>query len=104
MPPALLLAFGTLAALLRRAEEGGSWRVTVSLAGTGQWLRGLGRLEGAFGVPVPRLEELGDLLEQPGRAASAPLRRCGIRAVCRIRHPIGRCRRCRSSIYGAAWA
>ena len=49
-----LLAFGTLAALLRRAEEGGSWRVTVSLAGTGQWLRGLGRLEGAFGVPVPR--------------------------------------------------
>jgi crotonobetainyl-CoA:carnitine CoA-transferase CaiB-like acyl-CoA transferase len=58
-----LLAFGTLAALLRRAEEGGSWRVTVSLAGTGQWLRGLGRLEGAFGVPVPKLAELGDLLE-----------------------------------------
>jgi crotonobetainyl-CoA:carnitine CoA-transferase CaiB-like acyl-CoA transferase len=58
-----LLAFGTLAALLRRAEEGGSWRVAVSLAGTGQWLRGLGRLEGAFGVPVARLEDLGDLLE-----------------------------------------
>lgn len=58
-----LLAFGTLAALLRRAEEGGSWQVTVSLAGTGQWLRGLGRLEGAFGVQVPKLEELGDLLE-----------------------------------------
>ena len=29
-----LLAFGTLAALLRRAEEGGSWHVRVSLAGT----------------------------------------------------------------------
>jgi crotonobetainyl-CoA:carnitine CoA-transferase CaiB-like acyl-CoA transferase len=59
-----LLAFGTLAALLRRAEEGGSWLVRVSLAGTAQWLRGLGRIEGAFGVPVPKMEELGDLLEE----------------------------------------
>lgn len=59
-----LLAFGTLAALLRRAEEGGSWRVRVSLAGTARWLRGLGRIEGAFGLPVPRMEELGDLLEE----------------------------------------
>lgn len=59
-----LLAFGTLAAALRRAEEGGSWRVRVSLAGTGQWLRGLGRLEGAFGTPVPTLAEVGDLLEE----------------------------------------
>ena len=58
-----LLAFGTLAALLRRAEEGGSWRVTVSLAGTGQWLRGLGRLEGASACRCRELEELGDLLE-----------------------------------------
>lgn len=58
-----LLAFGTLAALLRRAEEGGSWKVTVSLAGTGQWLRGLGRLENGFGVPMPTMEDLGDLLE-----------------------------------------
>jgi crotonobetainyl-CoA:carnitine CoA-transferase CaiB-like acyl-CoA transferase len=59
-----LLAFGTLAALLRRAEEGGSWLVRVSLAGTGTWLRRLGRLDGAFDVPVPKLEELGDLLEE----------------------------------------
>ncbi|MCB4824067.1 CoA transferase [Roseicella aerolata] len=59
-----LLAFGTLAALLRRAEEGGSWLVRVSLAGTGMWLRRLGRLEGAFGVPVPEIDELGELLEE----------------------------------------
>lgn len=58
-----LLAFGTLAALLRRAAEGSSWRVAVSLAGTGQWLRGLGRLAGAFGVPVPNFDSLADLLE-----------------------------------------
>ncbi|MEO1190651.1 MAG: CoA transferase [Pseudomonadota bacterium] len=37
-----LLAFGILRALARRAEEGGSWRVRVALAATGQWLRGLG--------------------------------------------------------------
>ena len=59
-----LLAFGTLAALLRRAEEGGSWLVRVSLAGTGAWLRGLGRLEGGFAAPAPRFEEMGDLLEE----------------------------------------
>ncbi|MFN7308183.1 MAG: CoA transferase, partial [Acetobacteraceae bacterium] len=33
-----LLAFGAMAALLRRAEEGGSWLVRVSLAGTGEWI------------------------------------------------------------------
>ena len=61
-----LLAFGTLAALLRRAEEGGSWRVAVSLAGTAAWLRGLGRIEGGFGVAVPAMAELGELLEESG--------------------------------------
>lgn len=59
-----LLAFGTLAALLRRAEEGGSWLVRVSLVGTGMWLRSLGRLADGFAAPVPRLEEIGDLLEE----------------------------------------
>ncbi len=58
-----LLAFGTLAALLRRAEEGGSWLVRVSLAGTGHWLRGLGREAEGFAVTAPRLEEVDDLLE-----------------------------------------
>lgn len=41
-----LLAFGAQAALLRQAHEGGSWHVQVSLAGVGQWLRGLGRVDG----------------------------------------------------------
>ncbi len=58
-----LLAFGTLAALLRRAEEGGSWLVRVSLAGTGHWLRGLGRLEDGFAASVPTMADLGPLLE-----------------------------------------
>ncbi|WP_394780347.1 CoA transferase, partial [Undibacterium sp.] len=33
-----LAAFGTMVALKRRAEEGGSWLVRVSLAQTGHWL------------------------------------------------------------------
>ncbi|HEY9104354.1 CoA transferase [Chitinimonas sp.] len=38
-----LMALGAMAALARRAREGGSWHVRVSLAQTAQWLRGLGR-------------------------------------------------------------
>ncbi len=41
-----LMAFGTQAALLRQAREGGSWHVQVSLAGVGRWLRTLGRVDG----------------------------------------------------------
>ncbi len=48
-----LLAFGIVAALHRRAVEGGSWHVRVSLAGTARWLRGLGRVADGFGVERP---------------------------------------------------
>lgn len=37
-----LAALGTLAALRRRAHEGGSYQVRVSLAGTGRWITELG--------------------------------------------------------------
>lgn len=40
-----LMAFGAAAALWRQRREGGSWLVRVSLAQTGHWLRGLGRVE-----------------------------------------------------------
>lgn len=46
-----LMAFGTVAALLRRMEEGGSWRVQVSLAQTATWLTALGRVEGGTQAP-----------------------------------------------------
>jgi crotonobetainyl-CoA:carnitine CoA-transferase CaiB-like acyl-CoA transferase len=74
-----LLAFGVLAALLRRAEEGGSWHVRVSLAGTGAWLRGLGPLENGFAAPPPRIEEMADLLEESnsGWGRLAALRHAG---------------------------
>ena len=46
-----LLALGAMAALLRRAEEGGSWLVRVSLAGTGEWIKRLGRLDAGLSAP-----------------------------------------------------
>ncbi len=46
-----LLALGAMAALMRRAEEGGSWLVRVSLAGTGEWIKRLGRIEGGLSAP-----------------------------------------------------
>ena len=42
-----LLAYGALVALGRRAREGGSWFVRVSLAGAGHWIRGHGLLKPA---------------------------------------------------------
>lgn len=59
-----LLALGVMAALLRRAEQGGSWSVRVSLAGTGLWLRSLGRLADGLAVADPGREGVADLLEE----------------------------------------
>lgn len=50
-----LAAFGTMIALHRRAREGGSWRVRVSLAQAAHWLRSLGR--DAAGLAAPDLTE-----------------------------------------------
>jgi crotonobetainyl-CoA:carnitine CoA-transferase CaiB-like acyl-CoA transferase len=38
-------AIGAAAALVRRATDGGSWQVTVSLARTAMWCRSLGLVE-----------------------------------------------------------
>ena len=40
-----LMALGTMAALARRAAEGGSWLVRVSLARTGRWITDRGELD-----------------------------------------------------------
>ncbi len=48
-----LLALGIQQALIRRAREGGSWHVRVSLARTAQLLRKLGRVEGGLATPLP---------------------------------------------------
>jgi hypothetical protein len=59
-----LMAFGALMALMRKAQEGGSWHVRVSLAQTMHWLTGLGRVESGFACPEPRGEEIKALTDQ----------------------------------------
>lgn len=57
-----LLATGVMLALGRKAQEGGSWHVRVSLARTAHWLMQLGRLENGFAAPDPKPEDVADLL------------------------------------------
>src|SRR5262249_7289201 len=47
-----LMAFGAMVALARRAREGGSWLVRISLAQVGRWLVGRGQ------VPETQLENV----------------------------------------------
>jgi len=48
-----LMAFGAMVALLRRAREGGSWLVRISLAQVGKWLVDLGEVPDASLKDVP---------------------------------------------------
>ena len=58
-----LLAFAAMAALARRATEGGSWHVRCSLAQTGYWFRNLGRIAGTT-CPNPKFDDVRDCLEE----------------------------------------
>ena len=49
-----LMAFGAMVALARRAREGGSWLVRISLAQTGRWLVGRGQVPAAELKDVPK--------------------------------------------------
>lgn len=53
-----LAAFGAMAALRRRALQGGGWRVRVSLAQTGHWLQSLPRLEDGLRQPDLTQDEI----------------------------------------------
>jgi crotonobetainyl-CoA:carnitine CoA-transferase CaiB-like acyl-CoA transferase len=53
-----LMAYGTLVALARRAREGGSWLVRVSLARTGKWIVDRGIIEDFSSVQNPEVEDL----------------------------------------------
>jgi len=69
-----LAALGTLVALARRTREGGSYEVRVSLARSGMWLQGLGRVDGPpIGVGQDRLEHY----MQESMTAKGPIRHLG---------------------------
>ena len=57
-----LMAFGAMTALARRVTEGGSWHVRVSLAQTGHWFRGLGRVPNGLSCPDPKPDDVRDRL------------------------------------------
>jgi crotonobetainyl-CoA:carnitine CoA-transferase CaiB-like acyl-CoA transferase len=59
-----LMALGAMLALMRKAGEGGSWHVRVSLAQTGHWLTRLGRLDGGFACADPGADEIEALLDE----------------------------------------
>src|SRR5881397_2145689 len=56
-----LAALGALIALVRRAREGGSYLVRVSLAQTGRWVDALGRVDGRNTADLA-LESVQDLV------------------------------------------
>jgi crotonobetainyl-CoA:carnitine CoA-transferase CaiB-like acyl-CoA transferase len=58
-----LAAFGAMAALTRRATEGGSWHVKVSLAQTGRWLESFGHIAEGWKAPDVSLDEVRDCLD-----------------------------------------
>ncbi|NIA67654.1 CoA transferase [Pelagibius litoralis] len=59
-----LMAFGAIAGLRKRALEGGSWHIRVSLARCGRWLQSLGRVAGGHDCPEPDETAVAELLEQ----------------------------------------
>lgn len=52
------MAFAAQVALLKRAEEGGSWHVQVSLAQTAQWLRSLDRVDYNHSATRPEFDDV----------------------------------------------
>src|SRR3954470_7736756 len=69
-----LMAFGAMVALARRAREGGSWLVRISLAQTGRWLVGRGEVPEAELKDVPT-EFTADELERWSIDSDTPVGR-----------------------------
>ncbi|WP_261546470.1 CoA transferase [Burkholderia multivorans] len=63
-----LAAFGAMIALIRRAQEGGSWHVRVSLAQTGHWLQSFGAVPDGMQARDLALDDVRDRID---RIASA---------------------------------
>ncbi|MEX3930801.1 CoA transferase [Paraburkholderia phymatum] len=59
-----LAAFCAMVALARRAHEGGSWHVRLSLAQTGRWLQSMGQLEDGWRAPDLTYDDVQDCLHE----------------------------------------
>ena len=71
-----LMAFGAMVALARRAQEGGSWLVRISLAQVGKWITDLGEVPEAAlkGVPAEFSAAELDRWSTTSETPSGPLR------------------------------
>ena len=78
-----LMAFGIIAALAKRAQEGGTWAVRVSLARAGEWLLNLGF------VPDSEYAILPSDLDPKEIAALSIERESGIGAIRQIKPVLG---------------
>ena len=91
-------------ALARKAREGGSWHVRVSLAQTGHWLTGLGRLERGFDCPDPKQADVADLLDEMdtplGRLTLRPARRRAVGDAGPLGPAAGAARHARAGVAG----
>jgi crotonobetainyl-CoA:carnitine CoA-transferase CaiB-like acyl-CoA transferase len=63
-----LMAAAAMLARARQAREGGSWLVRISLAQTGRFLFGLGRVAGGLSARDPGLDDVQDRLEDSDSA------------------------------------
>ncbi|WP_431820284.1 CoA transferase [Burkholderia sp. F1] len=59
-----LAAFGAMIALARRAREGGSWQVRLSLAQTGRWLQSFGLVPDGAHAPEIMPDDVFDRLDR----------------------------------------
>ncbi len=57
------MAAAAMAALARRAEQGGSWHIRVSLARTGRWIQSLGRIDNGFDIADPTDDDVRHFME-----------------------------------------
>jgi hypothetical protein len=71
-----LMAFGAMVALERRAREGGSWLVRISLAQVGKWMADLGEVpvDALKGVPAEFSAAEIDGWSTTSQTPSGPLR------------------------------
>ncbi|WP_322039935.1 CoA transferase [Burkholderia diffusa] len=59
-----LAAFGAMIALARRATEGGSWHVRLSLAQTGRWLQSFGTVPDGLHAPDFTFDDVRDRIDR----------------------------------------
>ncbi|HEV3372639.1 MAG TPA: CoA transferase, partial [Xanthobacteraceae bacterium] len=71
-----LMAFGAMVALARRAQEGGSWLVRISLAQVGKWMADLGEVPEAAVAKAPAEFDAAELesWSMTSQTPSGPLR------------------------------